>query len=72
MTRDGYTRFDNEVCSPEDFTQMRAGIETIGRDVRAQVIGRSRLAETAQRSAAATAVAVRAIAGRQRRTRAAD
>ncbi|MBN3759991.1 DUF3857 and transglutaminase domain-containing protein [Burkholderia sp. Ac-20365] len=44
VTRDGFTRFGSEVCSPEEFTQMRAGIETIGRDVRAQVIVRSTLA----------------------------
>ncbi|HEY3597505.1 MAG TPA: DUF3857 and transglutaminase domain-containing protein [Paraburkholderia sp.] len=42
-TRDGSTRFGSEVCSPGEFAQMRAGIETIGRDVRAQVIVKSTL-----------------------------
>ncbi|CAB3766014.1 DUF3857 domain-containing transglutaminase family protein [Paraburkholderia solisilvae] len=44
ITRDGNTRFSREVCSPDEFAQMRAGIETIGRDVRAQVIVKSTLA----------------------------
>jgi hypothetical protein len=43
MTRDGNTRFRSEVCSPDEFAQMRAGMEAIGRDVRAQVIVRSTL-----------------------------
>lgn len=51
VTRDGYTRFGSEVCSPEEFALMRAGIETIGRDVRAQVIVRSTLADAARAAA---------------------
>jgi hypothetical protein len=52
MTRDGSTRFSGEVCSPDEFAQMRAGIETIGRDVRAQVIVKSALPGVARAGAA--------------------
>ncbi|MGF6769532.1 transglutaminase-like putative cysteine protease [Paraburkholderia sp. GAS199] len=45
MTRDGTTHFDSEVCSPDDFAQMRPAIEAIGRDVRAEVIVKSTLVE---------------------------
>jgi len=56
MTRDGSTRFASEVCSPDEFAQMRAGMETIGRDVRAQVIVKSTLPDDAHaRTAAQTA-----------------
>jgi transglutaminase-like putative cysteine protease len=63
VTRDGATRFGSEVCSPEDFTQMRAGIETIGRDVRAQVIVRSTLAGVARGASSTLSVPSRVIAG---------
>ncbi|MFM0604775.1 DUF3857 and transglutaminase domain-containing protein [Paraburkholderia sediminicola] len=46
MTRDGATHFDSEVCTPDDFAQMRPAIETIGRDVRAEVIVKSTLVES--------------------------
>jgi hypothetical protein len=68
VTRDGYTRFDSEVCSPEAFTQMRAGIETIGRDVRAQVIVRSTLAQAAPAAPSSTPAPSRVIAGSPART----
>ncbi|CAB3752816.1 DUF3857 domain-containing transglutaminase family protein [Paraburkholderia humisilvae] len=55
MTRDGSTRFSSEVCSPDEFAQMRAGIETIGRDVRAEVIVKSTLPGIAQAGAASAA-----------------
>jgi hypothetical protein len=45
MTRDGATHFASEVCTPEDFAQMRPALEAIGRDVRAEVIVRSTLTE---------------------------
>ncbi|WNC89649.1 hypothetical protein RI103_18555 [Paraburkholderia sp. FT54] len=45
MTRDGTTHFDSDVCTPDDFAQMRPAIEAIGRDVRAEVIVRSTLVE---------------------------
>ncbi|MFM0740075.1 DUF3857 and transglutaminase domain-containing protein [Paraburkholderia xenovorans] len=45
MTRDGTTHFDSEVCTPDDFAQMRPAIEAIGRDVRAEVIVKSTLVE---------------------------
>ncbi|ABE28641.1 transglutaminase-like superfamily protein [Paraburkholderia xenovorans LB400] len=45
MTRDGATHFDSDVCTPDDFAQMRPTIEAIGRDVRAEVIVKSTLAE---------------------------
>jgi hypothetical protein len=46
MTRDGATHFDSDVCTPDDFAQMRPAIEAIGRDVRAEVIVRSTLVES--------------------------
>ena len=46
MTRDGATHFDSDVCSPDDFAQMRPAIEAIGRDVRAEVIVKSTLVES--------------------------
>ncbi|WP_341313644.1 DUF3857 and transglutaminase domain-containing protein [Paraburkholderia sp. IMGN_8] len=46
MTRDGATHFDSDVCTPDDFTQMRPAIEAIGRDVRAEVIVKSTLVES--------------------------
>ncbi|WP_345812510.1 DUF3857 and transglutaminase domain-containing protein [Paraburkholderia sp. PREW-6R] len=46
MTREGATHFNSDVCTPEDFTQMRPDIEAIGRDVRAEVIVRSTLVES--------------------------
>ena len=46
-TRDGTTHFDSEVCTPEDFAQMRPAMEAIGRDVRAEVIVKSTLVEQA-------------------------
>jgi hypothetical protein len=49
VTRDGCTCFASEVCSREDFTQMRAGLETLSRDVRAQVIVRSTLSDAVAR-----------------------
>jgi len=55
MTRDGSTRFASEVCSPDEFAQMRAGMETIGRDVRAQVIVKSTLPGIARADTAAPA-----------------
>ncbi|TXC87973.1 DUF3857 domain-containing transglutaminase family protein [Paraburkholderia azotifigens] len=72
VTRDGYTRFGSEVCSPDDFTQMRAGIETIGRDVRAQVIVRSTLAKVAQRASSTAPAPSRTMADSQRRPQTAD
>ena len=62
VTRDGYTRFNSEVCSPEEFAQMRAGMETLGRDVRAQVIVRSTLADVAHATSAAAPATSRVIA----------
>ena len=72
VTRDGYTRFASEVCSPEAFTQMRAGIETIGRDVRAQVIVRSTLANAAPGAPSPTPAPSRVIANSPARTPPAD
>jgi transglutaminase-like putative cysteine protease len=72
VTRDGATRFGSEVCSPEDFTQMRAGIETIGRDVRAQVIVRSTLADVARGASSTLSVPSRVIAGSPARAQSAD
>ncbi|MFM0213664.1 DUF3857 and transglutaminase domain-containing protein [Paraburkholderia sediminicola] len=46
MTRDGTTHFDSDVCTPDDFTQMRPAIEAIGRDVRAEVIVKSTLVQS--------------------------
>jgi transglutaminase-like putative cysteine protease len=46
MTREGATHFDSEVCTPDDFAQMRPAIEAIGRDVRAEVIVKSTLVES--------------------------
>jgi hypothetical protein len=46
MTREGVTHFDSEVCTPDDFAQMRPAIEAIGRDVRAEVIVKSTLVES--------------------------
>lgn len=43
VTRDGSTHFASDVCSPDEFAQMRPAIETVGRDVRAQVIVKSTL-----------------------------
>jgi uncharacterized protein DUF3857/transglutaminase superfamily protein len=57
MTRDGSTRFSSEVCSPDEFAQMRTGIETIGRDVRAEVIVKSTLPGVT-RAGAASATSV--------------
>jgi hypothetical protein len=45
MMRDGSTHFDSEVCTPDDFAQMRPTIEALERDVRAEVIVRSTLVE---------------------------
>ncbi|MEW6344437.1 MAG: DUF3857 and transglutaminase domain-containing protein [Paraburkholderia sp.] len=45
MTRDGRTHFDSDVCTPDDFTQMRPAIEAVERDVRAEVIVKSTLVE---------------------------
>ncbi|BDC36789.1 DUF3857 domain-containing transglutaminase family protein [Paraburkholderia terrae] len=72
VTRDGTTRFGSEVCSPEDFTQMRAGIETIGRDVRAQVIVRSTLVDVARGASSTLSVPSRVIAGSPARVQSAD
>ncbi len=72
VTRDGTTRFGSEVCSPEDFTQMRAGIETIGRDVRAQVIVRSTVADAARGASSTLSVPSRVIAGSPARAQSAD
>ena len=72
VTRDGATRFGSEVCSPENFTQMRAGIETIGRDVRAQVIVRSTLADAARGASSTLLVPSRVIAGSPARAQSAD
>ena len=47
MTREGATHFDSDVCTPDDFAQMRPAIEAIGRDVRAEVIVKSTLVESA-------------------------
>jgi len=46
MTRDGTTHFDSDVCSPDDFAQMRPVIQAIERDVRAEVIVKSTLVES--------------------------
>jgi Domain of Unknown Function with PDB structure (DUF3857)/Transglutaminase-like superfamily len=46
MTRDGTTHFASDVCTPDDFAQMRPAIEALGRDVRAEVIVKSTLVET--------------------------
>jgi hypothetical protein len=46
MTRDGVTHFESEVCTPDDFAQMRPALEAIGRDVRAEVIVKSTLVES--------------------------
>ncbi|MDR6496208.1 hypothetical protein J2797_006134 [Paraburkholderia terricola] len=46
MTREGATHFDSDVCTPDDFAQMRPAIEAIGRDVRAEVIVKSTLVES--------------------------
>ncbi|MGE8471812.1 MAG: DUF3857 domain-containing transglutaminase family protein [Paraburkholderia hospita] len=72
VTRDGTTRFGSEVCSPEDFTQMRAGIETIGRDVRAQVIVRSTVADAARGASSTQSTPSRVIAGSPARAQSAD
>ncbi|REG60614.1 transglutaminase superfamily protein [Paraburkholderia sp. BL6669N2] len=53
MTRDGTTHFDSDVCTPDDFTQMRPAIEAIGRDVRAEVIVRSTLVDSSSVAAQA-------------------
>ena len=60
ITRDGNTHFASEVCSPDDFTQMRSGIEAIGRDVRAQVIVKSTLATAVQAAPSARKVVAEA------------
>ena len=64
MTREGSTRFSSEVCSPDEFAQMRAGIETIGRDVRAQVIVKSTLPGVARAGAGKSESATAAEAAR--------
>lgn len=46
MTRDGATHFDSDVCTPDAFAQMKPALETIGRDVRAEVIVKSTLVES--------------------------
>ena len=43
VSRDGSTHFDSDVCSPEEFAQMRPAMEAVGRDLRAEVIVRSSL-----------------------------
>ncbi|PRY03038.1 DUF3857 and transglutaminase domain-containing protein [Paraburkholderia sp. BL25I1N1] len=53
MTRDGTTHFDSDVCTPDDFVQMRPAIEAIGRDVRAEVIVRSTLVDSSSVAAQA-------------------
>ena len=53
MTREGATHFDSDVCTPQDFAQMRPAIEAIGRDVRAEVIVRSTLVESSSVAAQA-------------------
>ena len=45
MTRDGSTHFDSDVCTPDDFAQMRPAVERVERDVRAEVIVKSTLVE---------------------------
>jgi hypothetical protein len=45
MTRDGSTHFDSDVCTPDDFAHMRPAIEAVERDVRAEVIVKSKLIE---------------------------
>jgi hypothetical protein len=45
MTREGSTHFDSDVCTPDEFAQMRPTIERVGRDVRAEVIVRSKRLE---------------------------
>ncbi len=69
MTRDGSTHFDSDVCTPDDFAQMRPAIERVGRDVRAEVIVKSTLVETshvaafspAQTPSRRSALAVRTV-----------
>jgi Domain of Unknown Function with PDB structure (DUF3857)/Transglutaminase-like superfamily len=46
MTRDGSTHFDSDVCTPDDFAQMRPTVERVERDVRAEVIVKSTLIES--------------------------
>ncbi|MGF6725902.1 hypothetical protein P3T43_005287 [Paraburkholderia sp. GAS41] len=46
LTRDGSTHFDSDVCTPDEFVQMRPTLERLQRDVRAEVIVRSTLVET--------------------------
>jgi hypothetical protein len=46
MTRDGATHFNSDVCTPDDFAQMRPALEAIGRDLRAEVIVKSTLVES--------------------------
>jgi hypothetical protein len=46
MTRDGATHFASDVCTPDEFAQMRPALEAIGRDVRAEVIVKSTLVES--------------------------
>ncbi|MFM0240224.1 DUF3857 domain-containing transglutaminase family protein [Paraburkholderia phytofirmans] len=53
MSREGATHFDSDVCTPQDFAQMRPAIEAIGRDVRAEVIVRSTLVESSSVAAQA-------------------
>ncbi|ACD14788.1 DUF3857 domain-containing transglutaminase family protein [Paraburkholderia phytofirmans] len=53
MSREGATHFDSDVCTPQDFEQMRPAIEAIGRDVRAEVIVRSTLVESSSVAAQA-------------------
>ncbi|TDY24941.1 transglutaminase superfamily protein [Paraburkholderia sp. BL6665CI2N2] len=53
MTRDSTTHFDSDVCTPDDFAQMRPAIEAIGRDVRAEVIVRSTLVDSSSVAAQA-------------------
>ncbi|CAG4891891.1 DUF3857 domain-containing transglutaminase family protein [Paraburkholderia saeva] len=43
VTRDGSTHFDSDVCSPDQFAQMRPAMEIVSRDVRAQIIVKSTL-----------------------------
>jgi hypothetical protein len=46
MKRDGSTHFDSDVCTPDEFAQMRPTIERVERDVRAEVIVKSTLVES--------------------------
>jgi hypothetical protein len=46
MTREGATHFASDVCTPDEFAQMRPALEAIGRDVRAEVIVKSTLVES--------------------------